>query len=123
MASLIIASGAREGDYYPLDEKTVVVGRDAKCPIQIVDDERISRVHLQISLDKAEGGFCAEDLKSANGVFLNNVPISDRTRLGNGDLIVIGATKLVFFDRDFPDRKSAWDYYKIAGERSRPTMM
>ena len=123
MASLIIASGAREGDYYPLTDQTVVVGRDAKCPIQIVDDERISRVHLQINLDPAEGGFCAEDLKSANGVVVNNARINGRIRLGNGDLIIIGDTKLVFFDRDFPDRKSAWDYYKIAGERGRPTMM
>ena len=32
-------------------------------------------------------------------------------------------SSLMFFAREFPDRKSAWDFYKMADERSRPTMI
>lgn len=122
MASIIVASGPRQGDYYPLDARTVVIGRDAKCPIQILD-ERISRVHLQIRFDKARQKHMAEDLKSVNGVVVNGHRITDETALANGDIIEVGDTRLVFFLKDFPDRESAWDYYKIAGERTKGTLI
>ena len=121
MASIIVANGPHEGDYYPLSDKTVVVGRDASCPIQIVDD-LISRVHMQIHFDSTRKQYLASDLKSSNGVFINHNPISKEFPLRDGDVLTVGETQLVFFDKDFPDRKSAWDYYKVAGERIRATL-
>jgi hypothetical protein len=29
----------------------------------------------------------------------------------------------MYFAREFPDRESAWHYYKIAGERTRGTII
>ena len=122
MASIIIANGPREGDYYPLGDETVVAGRDAKCPIQVVD-ERVSRVHLQIRRSPENRSWLASDLKSSNGVIINGRLITRETPLSHGDIIEIGGTKLVFFERDFPNRKSAWDFYKISGERTKGTII
>ena len=122
MATLIVVSGPSEGDHFALDGATTVIGRDAKCPIQIVD-EKISRVHMQIRFDQDGRSYHAEDLKSANGVSLNGHPLRDETRLNNGDLLRLGNSKIMFFDRDFPDRKSAFEYYKISGERTKGTII
>jgi pSer/pThr/pTyr-binding forkhead associated (FHA) protein len=122
MASIIVASGQSEGDYYPLEGQTVVVGRDAKCPIQIVD-EKISRVHLEITFRKDSETYHAKDLKSVNGVLVNGNLITEEVELRNGDLIELGDTSLMFFTRRFLDRKSAWDFYKMAGQRGKGTLI
>ncbi len=121
MASIIVASGPSEGDYYPLEEKTVVVGRDAACPIQIVD-ERISRVHLQVHYDKEKQTHVATDLNSANGTYINHNRISKEIPLVNGDVIELGSSRMIFFTKDFADRRSAWDFYKVSGERVKGTV-
>ncbi|MHC5002565.1 MAG: FHA domain-containing protein [Planctomycetota bacterium] len=121
MGSLIVSSGPHEGDYYPLEQKTVVIGRDAKCPIQIVDDQ-VSRVHMQIHYDSTQKAYVATDLKSVNGVYINHNRITREVPLVNGDVILVGSTPLVFFDKTFPDRKHAWDFYKVSGERVRATI-
>jgi pSer/pThr/pTyr-binding forkhead associated (FHA) protein len=122
MSSIIVVAGPSEGDYFPLDMQTVVVGRDAKCPIQILD-EKMSRVHLQIRHDPGAGSYFVQDLKSVNGVIVNDRPISAEIPLVDGDIIAAGDSKLIFFARQFADRKSAWDAYKMAGERTRATIM
>lgn len=122
MASLIVVSGPQKGDYYPLPKETTVVGRDASCPIQIVD-ERISRVHLQLRFAEDNETYFAEDLKSANGVAVNGRSLGAESELVNGDLIELGDSGLMYFTKDFPDREGAWDYYKLAGERSKPTLL
>jgi S-DNA-T family DNA segregation ATPase FtsK/SpoIIIE len=122
MSTLIVVSGPAEGDHYALEKATTVIGRDAKCPIQIVD-EKISRVHLQVRYAKDDDSYHAEDLKSANGVTLNGLPMRDETRLNNGDLLELGASKIMYFTRDFPDRKSAMDFYKLSGERTKGTII
>ncbi len=122
MASIIVVFGPNEGDYYPLGRRTVVVGRDEKCAIQIVDDQ-ISRKHLQIRHDEAEQSYHALDMKSSNGVSINGRQITVEASLVDGDIIELGNSKLMFFAQDFPDRKSAWDYYKLCGERDKGTML
>jgi len=122
MSSVIVVAGPNEGDYYPLKQTTTVVGRDAKCPIQIVD-QMMSRVHLEIRYQDSDQSFCAKDLNSANGVMINGNRLMRETKLANGDLIELGNSKLMYFGREFPDRESAWHYYKIAGERTRGTII
>ena len=51
MASIIILTGDQKGDYYPLGQRTNVIGRDEALPIQILD-EHVSRKHMQIRFDK-----------------------------------------------------------------------
>jgi pSer/pThr/pTyr-binding forkhead associated (FHA) protein len=121
-ASIIIVAGKGEGDYYPLGEEVVTLGRDEHCAIQILD-EQVSRRHLQIALNPKDKTYHAQDLKSANGVFINDRRITDSTSLADGDIIALGNSKVMFAARHFPDRKSAWDYYKLCGERGRSTIV
>ncbi len=120
MASLIVTNGKNEGDYYPLGRRTNVVGRDEALPIQILD-HMVSRKHLQIRFDQSTNRYFAFDMKSRNGVYVNNRRIEDETILKDGDIIMIGLTSLLFTDKDFKDKDSALVHYKKVGERMRVT--
>jgi pSer/pThr/pTyr-binding forkhead associated (FHA) protein len=120
MASLIVSSGKREGDYYPLGYRTNVIGRDEALPIQILDN-MVSRKHLQIRFDAGTGKYLAYDMKSRNGVYINNRKIDGEAILQDGDVILIGLTSLLFTDQDFKDKESALQHYKKVGERMRVT--
>lgn len=120
MASLIVTSGKHEGDYYPLGRRTNVIGRDEALPIQILDN-MVSRKHMQIRFDERSGRYCAFDMKSRNGVYVNNQRVVGETFLSDGDVILIGLTTLLFVDRDFQDKDSALRHYKKVGERLRVT--
>jgi len=120
MASIIVTSGDRKGDYYPLGHRTNVIGRVEALPIQILDD-LVSRKHMRIRFDEGTNRYYAEDMKSKHGTFINGRRITDKTALAEGDEIVIGQTKLLFTEKDFDDRESALSHYKKVGERERPT--
>ena len=120
MATVIITSGDQKGDYYPLGQRTNVVGRAESIPIQILDD-LISRKHLQICFVKEQRKYYALDMKSKHGVFINGGRITNETALVDGDEILIGQTTLLFTEKDFNDRESALSHFKKVGERSRPT--
>lgn len=120
MASIIITNGEQKGDYYPLGQRTNVIGRAEMLPIQVLDD-LVSRKHLQIRYVKEEGTYYAVDMKSKHGVSINGGKITGETPLVDGDEILIGETVLLFTDKDFDDRESALSHFKKAGERSRPT--
>jgi pSer/pThr/pTyr-binding forkhead associated (FHA) protein len=122
MASIIVISGTNEGDYYPLGHRTNVIGRDEAVPIQILD-EHVSRKHVQICFDKNGDRYYALDMKSKHGVFINSRRTHDETTLVDGDQIRIGATTLLFTDKDFADRESALAHFKKVGERRRPTVI
>lgn len=120
MASLIVTNGKQEGSYYPLGRRTNVVGRDEALPIQILDN-MVSRKHLQIRFDQATNRYFAYDMKSRNGVYVNNRRIEDEVALQDGDVILVGMTAILFADRDFKDKESALLHYKKVGERMRVT--
>lgn len=120
MASLIVTSGKREGDYYPFGRRTNVLGRDEALPIQILDN-MVSRKHLQIRFDAPTNKYFAFDMKSRNGVYINNRKIEGEVALKDGDVILVGLTSLLFTDQDFKDKESALEHYKKAGERMRVT--
>ncbi|MBW7988947.1 MAG: FHA domain-containing protein [Planctomycetes bacterium] len=122
MASIIIMSGSKKGDYYPLGQRTNVIGRDEALLIQILD-EHVSRKHVQIHFDKDKGQYFALDMKSKHGVFINGDKINNETALSDGDQIYIGQTDLLFTEQDFADRESALSHFKKVGERFRPTMI
>ena len=122
MASIIVMSGTQKGNYYPLGQRTNVVGRDEGAPIQILD-EHISRKHMQIRFDPAKERFCVLDMKSKHGVFINGGKIHEETSLVDDDQIHIGRTDLLFTEKDFTDRESALSHFKKVGERMRATIM
>jgi pSer/pThr/pTyr-binding forkhead associated (FHA) protein len=120
MASIIVTSGNQKGDYYPLGQRTNVVGRAESLPIQILDD-LVSRKHLQIRYDKDSSRYFVLDMKSKHGVFVNGKKITQETVLVDGDQILIGQSTLLFTDKDFDNRESALSHFKKVGERMRPT--
>ncbi len=122
MASILVVTGPNQGDYYPLGHRTIVVGRDEGCPIQIVD-ERVSRKHVQIRFDQADGRYHALDMKSGNGTVVNDRRISEAVNLADGDVIAIGVSELMFMAADFPDRETAFEHYRKRGERTKSTVI
>jgi pSer/pThr/pTyr-binding forkhead associated (FHA) protein len=122
MASIIVASGPQKGDYYPLGQRTNVVGRAESLPIQILDD-RVSRKHMRICFDKDTGLYSVMDMGSKHGVLINGNRIDTETTLRDGDYITIGRTSMMFMIRDFPDKDSALLHFKKVGERIRATQV
>ena len=120
MASIIVISGKRKGNFYRLGQRTNVIGRDEALPIQILDD-RISRKHMRIRFDQNHWSYSAADMSSKNGVLINGVKIDKETVLTDGNCITLGNTSLMFTLKDFFDRKSALAHVKKVGEQKRPT--
>ncbi|WP_431956518.1 BTAD domain-containing putative transcriptional regulator [Nocardia lijiangensis] len=67
------------------------IGREPDNDI-VLDDARVSRKHARI-LHRDDGIFI-RDRDSANGVYVNEVPIRADTALADGDVIRVGSTRL-----------------------------
>ena len=122
MASIFIMSGPRKGDYYPLGQRTMVVGRGESVPIQVLD-ELVSRRHVQIRFETADQRHHLLDMRSANGTFINGRRVSTDVALEDGDLIEIGNSGLMFSVCDFADRESAMEHYRQCGQRGKSTLV
>jgi pSer/pThr/pTyr-binding forkhead associated (FHA) protein len=122
MASLIVTSGSKKGNYYPLGRRTTVIGRDEAVPIQLIDSH-ISRKHMQIHFTADKGTYSVIDMSSKHGVFVNGIPIKDEVFLNDNDQITVGKTKLLFTLNDFQDRENALLHYKKVGQRNLPTIL
>lgn len=70
-----------------------VIGRSPDCHITI-EDPLISRQHARIVVENGAATFY--DLASRNGLRINGRPVSEPTRLADGDRIRLGAQELVF---------------------------
>lgn len=72
----------------------VIVGRDPTCKLTLAQDTEVSRRHARFF---AEGdAYYVEDMGSRNGTYLNNERIAERRRLREGDLVVVGRTRIRF---------------------------
>ena len=120
MASIIVISGTNKGDYYPLGQRTSVIGRDEALPIQILD-KLVSRKHMKIHFDKDKQAYYAVDMDSKHGILINGIKTS-QSKLSDNDYITIGKTTLFFTLRDFAHRDNALLHYKKMGERRNPTI-
>lgn len=83
-------------EYYFLGEDNTI-GRDARNTISI-NDKYLSKFHARILQD--ESMYFLEDLKSANGTYLNDEKIIDAIELKSGDIIRIGSLKFLFIQGD-----------------------
>lgn len=95
-ALLISTRGAVSGSRYLLDEDTVTVGRDPKSDIML-DDSTVSRAHAVFH--RVNGVFTVQDAGSLNGTYVNRQRVDEAT-LRNGDEIMIGKFRLVFFTKN-----------------------
>jgi serine/threonine protein kinase len=75
------------GDKHPIQGDSVMVGRDRTCSI-VLSHPAVSRRHARITLSGTS--FVLEDLKSANGTYVNNNRI-ERANLKAGDVVRFGA--------------------------------
>jgi pSer/pThr/pTyr-binding forkhead associated (FHA) protein len=71
-----------------LDGERLVIGRAADSGL-VLDDPEVSRAHAEI-LRTADGGLELRDLGSANGTFVDGVPITGPVRLHGGERLQIG---------------------------------
>ena len=92
-ALLISTRGAVSGSRYLLDEDEVTVGRDPHADI-LLDDSTVSRHHAVFR--RTNGAFEVIDAGSLNGTYVNRQRV-DKASLKNGDEIMIGKFRLVFF--------------------------
>lgn len=79
-------------EYYFLGENNSI-GRDEKNTISI-NDKYLSKFHARILQD--EDMYFLEDLKSANGTYLNDERIIDAIELKSGDVIRLGSLSFLF---------------------------
>ncbi|KAB8289380.1 FHA domain-containing protein [Bifidobacterium ramosum] len=94
-ALLISTRGAVSGSRYLLDEDEISVGRDPHADI-LLDDSTVSRAHAVFR--RVNGTFEVVDAGSLNGTYVNRQRV-DRATLRNGDEIMIGKFRLVFFTK------------------------
>ncbi|WP_427876874.1 FHA domain-containing protein [Gardnerella sp. 2492-Sm] len=95
-ALLISTRGAVSGSRYLLDENVVSVGRDPHADI-LLDDSTVSRSHAVFR--RYGDTFTITDAGSLNGTYVNRKRV-DEAVLRNGDEIMIGKFRLVFFSYD-----------------------
>jgi pSer/pThr/pTyr-binding forkhead associated (FHA) protein len=87
VVTLTVAGRAHE-----ITSPSVVVGRSREADIRVAD-VNVSRRHAEVRQEGA--GYWIVDLGSTNGVEVNGKRV-ERTRLRDGDRIVIGSTEVVF---------------------------
>jgi ABC-type multidrug transport system fused ATPase/permease subunit len=82
---------------------TVELGRE--CDGIRIDDARVSRRHVELSVD--DGTLTVTDLGSRNGTRVNGVPIERPTRLQPDDVIGVGRTEIVVLSAPEPEPAAA----------------
>jgi transcriptional regulator with GAF, ATPase, and Fis domain len=94
---LIYLNGASPNEIFPLAGiENFTVGRGESNQLTVSDID-VSRHHCLIK--QRDDVFYVEDLKSRNGTFVNNLPVTE-TVLRNGDCIRTGNALILFFDGD-----------------------
>ncbi|TQM31467.1 BTAD domain-containing putative transcriptional regulator [Nocardia bhagyanarayanae] len=88
-----------DGERIPVPPSGLRIGRESDNDI-VLDDARVSRKHARI-LHRDDGIFI-RDRDSANGVYVNEVPIRADTALSDGDVIRVGSTRLRYGANEEP---------------------
>ncbi len=101
-AQIQIVSGPEEGSIFKIVSPLVKLGRHSDNDI-ILKDLKASRSHAEILFD--QGRYILKDLKSQNGVFLNNQRIVE-AEIKSGDYFSIGSTVFKFVERIQPTAQS-----------------
>ena len=73
--------------------KVITIGRSKDNNNVVIEDNKVSRSHLQIIKDD-NGDYYVIDLDSTNGTFVNGNRITGKVQLHKGDIVVIGNTTL-----------------------------
>ena len=91
----------RDGDgavhVVPLDarQRTYAIGRRSEVDVPLPWDREVSRLHAEICRIGGEWTI-SDDGLSQNGTFVNEVRLTGRRRLADGDLVRVGRTSMTF---------------------------
>jgi signal transduction histidine kinase len=91
---LVCVAGADRGREFWLGRTPLIIGRAPECTASLASAD-VSRRHAAVLLDGDQ--YVIEDVGSANGTFVNQVPVIERTTLSVGDRIQIGPTTVLVF--------------------------
>jgi two-component system cell cycle response regulator len=83
----IYPTGPNMGCRYPLQGRTVTLGRGEDCDIRL-HDHSVSRRHARI--EPGPDGFLVSDQHSTNGTFVNDKPLDQAWLLQDGDYLRVG---------------------------------
>jgi pSer/pThr/pTyr-binding forkhead associated (FHA) protein len=114
MASLTITKGpeGQIGKHFVVKHRPLAGGRHPSQEIQLLDPE-VSRRHFLIRVEGDE--HVISESQAANGVYVNGQRVKEH-RLQHGDQIRVGATVLVYSQRDEADRTDEVQHQR-RGER------
>jgi hypothetical protein len=95
-AMLVLQRGSEAGLTWPLERRTITIGRNPDCDI-VLNDRQVSRLHARIGWH--DDHYEVEDLGSKNGTHLNGRDIVSPEALHDGDEVQIALVyKLAFVD-------------------------
>lgn len=93
---LIVRRGPQPNQIYELTGEITNLGRDITNDI-VINDREVSRHHLRFM--RGSEGYTIEDLGSTNGTFVNGKRVTGATPLKNGDMLGLGETVTLQFER------------------------
>jgi len=82
---------------FTLSGRSVTIGRRSEADVSMPWDPELSRLHAELELRAGEWTIC-DDGFSQNGTWLNGLRLAGRRRLGDGDLLRLGRSMVVFCD-------------------------
>ena len=97
MAFLKVLAAAEGGQLFSIGtRKVLILGRESTCDL-VINRKSLSRQHAHIIAD--QGGYAIEDNASTNGTFVNGHRVLQRTRLNDGDQILLHDVPIQFLDQ------------------------
>jgi pSer/pThr/pTyr-binding forkhead associated (FHA) protein len=102
-ATLRVLGPGEEKTEIPLTDRPLIIGREPDCDL-IIADPAVSKRHAQLLV--VDGQYMIRDQNSHNGTFVDGERITHRA-LKNGDVITIGAKKILFSVYEAPVQPGA----------------
>ena len=115
---LVVQRGPKPQQPYPLFRDLITIGRDIANEI-VFSDPEVSRRHLRIR--RVEAGYEIEDLGSTNGTYLNQERLESPQLLNDGDLVGLGETILLKYERHEPAPDRLTEASPIVGKEETDT--
>lgn len=122
MPLIIVVTGPNNGDYHPIGEKSVLIGRDDKCDLQIVDPV-VSRRHCQVEYNASTVQARALNLGATNGMRVNDREVDKEVPLEDGDVIHIGDTLMLYSAKEEPDIQEAVNKFRMKRAAKHSTLI